>query len=192
MKIYFDNLQQIEKSEFLNKFREHEHMDDGNPKDGMVKQIFEKLQDSNSLNYYLGILNKKGIENLILPQHDHDYIKDGNPDRPVKVGGEKFSTVTRAYIEDYIPNSKFPNCRNKIRELKQKSGFFNKDDSILKADFLFVCSQKEYAHPGPQYDNSHGQNKIYIGNGFHRFVAYSLWVSENGFKPLELYYVGSL
>jgi hypothetical protein len=58
----------------------------------------------------------------------------------------------------------------------------------LKADFLFVCNDKEMAHPN-HYDNTHGEHKIYMGNGFHRFVAYGLWISQNGFQPLELYYV---
>lgn len=73
--------------------------------------------------------------------------------------------------------------------MDQKARFFHTDHLTLKADFLFVCNQRELAHPGNHYDDSHGQHKIYIGNGFHRFVAYGLWKFEYGFKPLELFYV---
>jgi hypothetical protein len=184
MKTYFDGLQPIEKSEFLTKFDEHIKK---RPKiDSTEKQIFQTLQDSASLSYYLGTLNEKGIENLILPHHAVELEPGRDPDRPVKLGGDQFYNVIRNYIENYIPNSRFPKGTKKL--LEQKSRFFN-DNSILKADFLFVCNQKEYAHPENHYDDSHGQNKIYIGNGFHRFVAYGLWISQNGFKPLELYYV---
>lgn len=185
MRIYFDDLQPIEKSESLEEFDKHIK---NRPKiDCTEKQILRELEDCDSLIYYLGALNEKGLENLVLPHNAFEVEPGRKPDRPVKVGGDRFCNVVRAYIEDYIPNSRFPEGTRKI--LEQKRSFFNDDNSILEADFLFVCDQREYAHPGSHYDDSHGPNRIYIGNGFHRFVAYGLWISENGFKPLKSYYV---
>jgi len=188
MKIYFDNLQLIKKSEFFRKFDEHINNRAKTSKlDETESKIFQTLQkNSNSLTFYLGTLNEKGIENLILPHHAVEIENNRNPDRPVKLGGDKFFDVIEAYINHYIPNRRFPIGTGKIQG--QKSRFFNGLTPVLKADFLCVCNQPGYAHPGDHYDDTHGSNKIYICNGFHRFVTYGLWISENGFKPLDLYY----
>ena len=189
MKIYLDNLQSIKASEFFRKFAEHiNNREKENKLDKTESGIFQTLQEnSSSLTFYFGILNRKGIENLILPHHGVEIENNKSPDRPVKLGGDKFSNVIEAYINNYVPNGRFPKGTDKIQG--QKSRFFNNLDPVLKADFLCVCNQREYAHPGDHYDGTHGNNKIYICNGFHRFVAYGLWISKNGFKPLEVYYV---
>ena len=133
-----------------------------------------------------------GKKNLILPHHATEIEHGKDPNMAVKTGGEKFHKVTEDYINNYIPNKRFPNCVKKIQD--SKSRFPDNDNALLKAKFLFVCNHKDYAHPNEEmvhYDTTHeenGENKIYMGNGFHRFVAYGLWISENGFKPLELYY----
>ena len=184
MKIYFNDLRPIRKSEFFSKF--DEHISKRKKPDEMEKIVFQDLKDNSSfLTFYIGMLNEMGIENLILPHHsaEDDGLKD--PDRTVKEGGEKICTVIEDYNNKFIPNKRFPKGTDKIQ--KQKSRFFNNDNSILKADFLAVCNQREWAHRG-HYDITHGNSKIYICNGFHRLVAYGLWICENGFKPLELYY----
>lgn len=190
MKTYFDNLQPLKVSEFFRKFDMHINKRDKVDKN--EKDTFQILKrNSSSLSFYLGILNEMGVENLILPQHDKPLEHGRDPDRPVKVGGERFHKIIKDYRDKYIPNSRFPKCVKKIRD--QQSRFFNNNNNpLLKADFLFVCNHKDFAHPnegGGHYDTTHGGNKIYMGNGFHRFVAYGLWNDKNGFKPLELYYV---
>ena len=186
MKTYFDGLRKVEKSEFLSQF--HMHLENRQKLDPTEEQIFKRLETFESLTCFSGVLNETGKCNLILPHHSVELEPNRNPDRPVKVGGQELQTVIRDYIECYIPNSRFPKCVGKI--YAQQSRFFRDNDSILKAGFLFVSNCKEYAHPGDDhYNNDHGENKIYIGNGFHRFIAYGLWITQNGFKPLEVYYV---
>jgi len=191
MKTYLDNLQPIKELEFFEKFDEHIYKRE--PVDTNEEDTFQILKEnSGSLTFYFGILNEMGIENLILPHHEHKLERGRNPDRAVKKGGEGFHKIIKDYRDNYIPNKRFPACVEKIQE--QQSRFFNNNDPLLEADFLFVCNYKDYAHPnekGEHYDITHeknGENRIYMGNGFHRFVVYGLWISKNGFKPLELYY----
>jgi hypothetical protein len=173
-------MQRIEMSGFLNKYETR--INEREKPDDFEKDVFRELKEADYLICYSTNLNKNGIDNLILPHHATESL----PDRQVKVGGDTFHKVISNYHEDYIPNSKFPICVKKIQE--QQSHFFGENDPVLKADFLFVSNDREFAHPN-HYDNSHGENKIFMGNGFHRLVAYGLWVRQNGFRPLEVYYI---
>ncbi len=183
MKAYFDDLQGIERTEFLKLFGKHvlnhEQLDE------FELGIFCNLVAAKGFQCYQGLLNKKGFAHLILPHHAVELEPGRNPDRPVKGGGDAFSNVVRSYKQDFEPNGRFPSCVGKITA--QQSRFFGADDAVLRAEFLFVSNDKELAHPG-HYNNSHGASKIYIGNGFHRFVACGLWLENHAFKPLEVFY----
>ncbi len=184
MKTYFDNLQEIERAEFLKRFGKHVLNRD--KLDPFELGTFCSLVGVGSLKCYLGALTDTGLDNLILPHHAAAHESGREPDREVKSGGQGFHIVIENYRKNYIPNQRFPESTKKIAS--QQYHFFAAEDSLLRADFLFVSNDKELAHK-EHYDTSHGENKIYIGNGFHRFVAYGLWISQNGFKPLEVYYV---
>ena len=189
---YFNNLQDIESNEYFERFKAHIY--DRNPFDDTELQIFNTLNNnSNSLTFLIGSLNEEGVQNLNLPHRQKEDENDpGDP--PVKLGGNAFYEVVRQYDEEFIPNRRFPKGTCKI--LSQNHCFFDKEDTVLKADFLSICNERELAHPEPDdptlprvhYDDSHGDNKIYINNGFHRLVAYGLWILKNGFRPLEVYF----
>jgi hypothetical protein len=186
MKELFNSLCQIERHEFLHSFQKH--VENRVTIDATEKQIFRSLQNADNLNFYVGALNELGIGSVILPHHAVELEPGKAPDRPVKKGGDSFQNVIRHYDEIYGPNSRFSDCLVKIQRIQ--TYFFNNRDLPMNADFLFVCNQRALAHPGDDhYDASHGDRKLYIGNGFHRFVAYGLWIRKYGFRPLEVHYV---
>ena len=51
-------------------------------------------------------------------------------------------------------------------------------------DLIFTTEHKELNKH--RFEN-HGKGKLYAAN-FHRFAAYGLWVVENGYGPVEIYY----
>jgi hypothetical protein len=187
MKTYFNNLQEFNKPDFMNFFLAH--IQNRETIDITEKQTFDGLQMCNSMRFYFATLNEMGLDNLVVPHHAVELELNKQPDRPVKTGGEAFTKVIRDYSQNYIPNLRFPKCGNKA--LAQQSHFFNAAHSTLQAEFLFISNDRNYAHPG-HYDDSHGEDKIFIGNGFHRFIAYGLWISQYGFKLIEVYYVENM
>jgi hypothetical protein len=190
MKEYFDGLEVIECAEFFGRFRKH--INNRVSEDRHEKDILQGLYDVRGyMRCYLGILKEEGLKHIILPHHTHSPLEHGRePDRPTKLGGECLDKVASDFGERFIPENRFMPCSEKIQALRQREDFFNASDSVFKADFLFVCNRWEYAHPRGDEYRDHGEGKLYIGNGYHRFIAYRLWILENKlFKPLQLHYV---
>src|SRR5262245_46685677 len=112
MKTYFDNVHKIERNGFLVRFGKH--VFDREKLDEFELEIFCNFASAKYLQCYLGNLNERGLDNLVLPHHAIDMDGKSSPDRPVKVDGDKFRKVIRDYQEDYIPNTRFPICTKKI------------------------------------------------------------------------------
>jgi hypothetical protein len=92
---YFDDARNITLEEFLEGYdlhiRQRESL--GIPEDRFEKDNLKKLLaagDALSITCYRGLLNAKGLENLILPHHDHGFPS-------VPPGGERFHDVIRKF-----------------------------------------------------------------------------------------------
>ena len=73
-----------------------------------------------------------------------------------------------------------------------KKTFYNPNSRSFEANFIFISNDREVAHDLTHYDTSHGKDMLFIGNGFHRFVAYGISIEESGFNALEVYCVKKL
>jgi len=189
MKDYLDKLEVIDCNEFFERFRRH--IDSRRSEDRHEREIYQSLYEVRSdMRCCAGVLREESLASIVLPHHTHSPLEHGRkPDRPTKPGGESLDKVARDFGDHFIPENRFPSCSQKIQELKQRNDFFSISDSVFEADFLFVSNHPEYAHPKGVYDD-HGTGKLYIGNGYHRFIAYRLWILENdSFKPLRVHYV---
>lgn len=178
---YLDEKDDINKSEFILKYQNHLGTDTHENK------LFKFHDEAKGLKYFKGYLNQQGFDNLVLPHHDVEHESGRNPDRSVETGGKYFNKVIDDYISNYIPNNRFSDCHNKAFE--QKNCFFKLSDKILRADFLFVTNNKSIAHLTDDYNSYYPETSIFIGNGFHRMIAFGLFICENGFRPLEVFYV---
>lgn len=178
---YLNNRISTTKSKFISRFKNHLRGD------GHEDKLFEFHNTQVGLNYYKGLLNENGFKNLVLPHHAVEHEPGKSPDRPVKTGGEYFTTVIEDYISNYIPNQRFEACYTKA--MKQGDSFFDSEDEYLRADFLFVTNNKNIAHLNADYNSQYPSNCIFIGNGFHRMIAFGIFTNANGFKPLEILYV---
>ncbi len=189
MKECFDELEAIDCAAFLEGFGYH--VANRTSEDRHEKEIYQDLREVRGyMHCYVGVLREESLEHIILPHHTHSPLEHGKePDRPTKPGGESLDKVAGDFEERFIPENRFQSCSQKIQELKQREDFFSTSDSVFEADFLFVSNHPEYAHPRGVYDD-HGAGKLYVGNGYHRFIAYRLRILENdSFKPLRVHYV---
>jgi len=189
MKECFDELKAIECAAFFERFEKH--VSNRTSEDRHEREISRGLHEVRGyMHCYVGVLGEESLKHIILPHHTHGPLEHGRePDRPTKVGGESLIKVASDFRERFIPANRFSPCAEKILGQKQRDDFFNILDSVFEADFLLVSNHPEYAHPRGVYDD-HGTGKLYVGNGYHRFIAYRLWILENNsFKPLRVHYV---
>ena len=78
-------------------------------------------------------------------------------------------------------------CHKKAKS--QRNRFFSKDDLILGADFLFTTNKRQVADLNNDFSDNYPKSSIFIGNGFHRMIAYGLFLKEYGFRPIQVHYV---
>jgi len=178
---YFDDINEIEKEVFITRFNKHVREDDH---ENRLLVCHENLQGAH---YYFGNLNLRGVENLVLPHHAVEHEPGKDPDRSVKTGGKFFNQVIKDYINNYIPNNRFVDCYTKAKS--QNNRFFSKDNLILGADFLFTTNKKDVADLNNGFSDNYPKSSIFIGNGFHRMIAYGLFLKEYGFRPIQVHYV---
>lgn len=158
--------------------------------DTFEKNKYDELLGTPGLEFFKGSIKKEDIEKLVLPWHTGQREPNRDPDIVVKTGGKLFSLVIQDFINNYLPKDRFPKTVKKVLSLKKK--FYQTDSQSFKANFIFISNDREVAHDSTHYDTTHGKDKLFIGNGFHRFVAYGISIEEFGFKPLEVYYVKKL
>ncbi|MEQ9285561.1 MAG: hypothetical protein RIG77_01555 [Cyclobacteriaceae bacterium] len=177
MREYFDQLKQVPKQEFIENF----HLQETDSKrrkqpDGFsLDRIPEHERESH--NYFKGRLNQRGIDNLILPSHIH-------PDRTnvVDSSGQPFNDVIHRFSNEFT----FENSPCAKKAHAQLSHFFDKSKAVQEAEFIYLCNNFNVSHP-KQYSLK-WTNKLFIGGGFHRLIAYGLFIEQNGFSPLKVYY----
>jgi hypothetical protein len=129
--------------------------------------------------YYRATLTEAGFQNLIIAHHKH------GDDLMVSEGGQPLADIVVKYTAKALRNE----CWQKVDRMKviiakevQESG------SIFpKSMTPFVSDVGELAIRGRGHYKQHEPECLYIG-GYHRFAAYGLWVTENRFQPLNLYY----
>lgn len=179
----FDGLKEILKSEFINKFEAHE-LDRTRYNEDFDKYalntIIPGLKIDDRTHYFKGFLNQNGYNNLILPHHNHNETNLIPPD------GSQVLIVLKGFnkLKSPLSNS---DCINKI--LKIKSKIFKPSLDTWNVDFLFLSNNHFLSHPGGNHYGDYGSDKIFIGNGIHRLIAYGLALKEIGtFKPIEIYY----
>jgi hypothetical protein len=189
---YFDDLEIVDKEVMLaewDKHLEYRKSLKGQPgmdtieADDFERKIYGKLNnlEKNKALYYRGLLTRQGYDNLILPHHGHDL-------NLVSAGGQPVEDVIKKY--DLLKSRAavtHPKCIRKIMILEER--FFKQDSDILDAEFI-ILSNNWYLIHEENYDDRHTGNKLYIGNAFHRLVAYGSSI-ENGFRKLRVYFCHS-
>ncbi len=176
---YFEILKEVTKEELIEKFKSHELKRE--PADMYAqKTIIGGLENSNVLSYFKCRLKVEGLNNLILPYHAHNATTTGPQ------WGKEFQGVVADVIS--IPEWANSDCVKKILEIKEN--FFGTPGDFWYPEFLLLSNDKDLVHPGgDHYHANYGRDKLFIGNGFHRLVAYGLALRDiDKFIPLELYY----
>lgn len=181
--------EKVDRTPFEQEFETQVYSRDGGV-DPFEEQKYNELKQIRELEFFTGFIEESDIERLVLPQHDGKVEHGKTPDRVVKVGGESFKKVIIDFLINYIPNQRFPKTVNKVLKLKEL--FFQGHQQRFDANFIYISNDREIAHDLTHYDSSHGYDKLYIGNGFHRFVAYGMSIEEYGFRPLNVYLVKKL
>lgn len=179
MSSLFGLKKEIEKGEFIKRWEDSERKKDeaGNP-DGSAHKNLEQHRQHQGLIYYIVTLTEDGLNNLILPYHNH-------PNNKVSRDGEPFWRIISKY-SGWIEEGLSDDCTQQLCWLKHNIIKFNESEDLVEAEFMFVSHDGELAMSG-YYKKSQGENKLYVGN-FHQFVTYGLWVKENGYKPIKVYY----
>jgi hypothetical protein len=129
--------------------------------------------------YYVANLTEEGYEHLFIAYHVHDTTI-------VSRSGEPLNTIAVKYVGD--KQAEFRECMQKVQSIKnaidtefrQTGQFFQE----LKMPLVSDCP--DLAVSG-HYEKRDDPKSLYVG-GYHRFVAYGVWVLENGFQPLRLFY----
>jgi len=170
--------EEIEKDEFIKRWEDSERKkDEANNTDGSAHENLERHKQYQGLRYYRVTLTEDGLNNLILPYHNH-------PNNKVSQGGEPFWRIISKY-SGWIGEGLYDACVQQLCWLKHNIIKFNESEDLIEAEFMFVSHDGELAMFG--YYNNQGENKLYAGN-FHQFVTYGLWVKENCYKPVKVYY----
>jgi len=177
MRECFNDLNEVSIQEFIENF----HLQETDPErreypDGFSLDRIPEHKDSNH-KYFKGILNEQGISLLVLPSHMHP-----NKTYIVESSGELFQEVIKKFI-DILSKENSP-CFKKAND--QSKYFFNKLKPYQEAEFIYLCNNFNISHP-KQYSEK-WINKLFIGGGFHRLVAYGLFINRHGFSPLKVYY----
>ena len=170
--------EEIEKDEFIKRWEDSESKrDEAGKHDGSAHENLERHRQYQRLIYYRVTLTETGLNNLILPYHNH-------PDNKVNQGGEPFWRIISKY-SDWIEEGLYDACIQQLCWLMFNKMKFNESEGLVEAGFMFVSHDKELAMSG--YYQNHGENKLYVGS-FHQFVTYGLWIKQNGHKPIKIYY----
>lgn len=129
--------------------------------------------------YYRAMLTKEGFQNLVIAYHKH------GGDLMVSEGGQPLADIVEKYTEAL--RNEANECWQKVNRMKaiiaeevQRSG-----NIFPESMTPFVSDTGDLAIHG--HYKQHEPESLYIG-GYHRFAAYGLWVIENNFQPLSLYY----
>jgi len=176
----------ISKIEFLTRFHEQVYDRLGGV-DPYEERKYKELKTLVNLEYFEGFLEKSDLEILILPHHATEIEHGRQPDRVVKAGGHSFYAVINDFLSNYIPDGRFPKTVAKVLDLKTQ--FFKSGSATFDANFIFISNDRTIAHDETHYDASHGRGKLFLGNGFHRLVAYGLAIEQQVFKPLKVHLV---
>lgn len=172
----FESKEEIQKNEFLKNWRESE--------DGTDQFALDNLgqhEDYKGLKYYVVTLAEHRLNNLIIPHHNH-------VNNEVAVGGEPFWDVVSKYSKRFkVQKGGFDDCLQRVCRAMKLIDQSIKLENLLGAKFMFISNGRELAMPGDVHYKDHSKNKLYAGN-FHRFIAYGLWIKENGYQPIKVYY----
>lgn len=173
----FDILYQVDKSDVIKLFSDHEA---NRPvaKDQFAHDRIESLKSIDNIVYHKIKFNESIIDFLMLPHHDHDI-------KIVPPYGKNIADALNLFFEKetQTPNAE---CILKIRSVKEY--FYDNNSNDWTGGFILIGNNKDLAHPGDHYAKS-DKEQYYIFNGFHRVMAYFLKLNETGqFKPLFLYY----
>jgi len=127
MRDFFDQLIEVSKQDFIDKFTLQEtDPNRRNDPDGFsLERILEHQQANHR--YFKGLLTKKGCDNLILPNHIH-------PQGKTIVGGagELFNYVTNYFLTELSKE----NSPCYIKSLEQSKRFFNNSQKYQEAEFI--------------------------------------------------------
>ena len=160
----------IDEKEFLKRFRTQVYNRLGGV-DPTEESKYFKLKEKGNFEYFEGTIEEGQIENLIIPHNAKEIEQDRSPNMVVKVGGESFNKVINDFKTNFITNNRFPKTVKKV--LKFKEQFFETDLKIFDANFIFISNDRKIAHDDKvHYDITHGDGKLYLGNGFNRLIAY--------------------
>ncbi len=171
------NLKEISRDEFLAARLSQECEKDSPDKVAICTLLNHLTQQGQK--YYRATLTKDGIHNLIIAHHKH------GEDLMVSEGGQPLADIVGKYAAEEPHNE----CWQKVAGMKEIiAQEVQKTGGIFPESMMpFVSDVPDLAVKGEGHYREYGPEHLYIG-GYHRFVAYCLWVKENDFQPLRLYY----
>lgn len=175
---YFDELKVISQVEFLQAW-ENSEKNAKHDVDGNAYVRLEKHKQFTRLDYYTGYPTEEGLNQIIINPHNHV----GNEVQP---GGEPFWKIVSKYIPR-VHAGQIDACLDRIYQIRQEiTDLFAGSNEPEKSEYTLghVYNDPNIAMLGC-FD--HGENKLYVGN-YHRFVAYGVWIIENGYRPIKVFY----
>jgi len=171
--------EEIEKNEFIIRWEnsERKRSEAGYP-DGFAYMNLKQHKEYQGVKYYRITLTEDGLNNLVLPYHNH-------PNNKVGQEGEPFWRVISKYSH-WIQAGQSDDCLQRLYWIKRNIIKQNESEDLIEVEFMFASSDRELAMLG-HYVKDHGKNKLYAGN-FHQFVTCGLWIKENRYVPIMAYY----
>lgn len=180
----------VKKDEFIEawrKDREDRKHREPDETDEFDRNHFERhKKDRPNTDYYRVVLTEIGVHGIVLPHHGEDI--------QVVQGGEPIDCALSKHLRDLRSCDGEPSAdeySSKIRGMMQYFSDSDKPEHLLRLGCMFVYDDliftDEHRELNKHRFQDHGKGKLYAAN-FHRFAAYGLWVIENGYKPIEIYY----
>jgi hypothetical protein len=172
----FEKIQEVPKDEFIAVLEQNEREAERfKTRDDTAWKIIDFHRQNSYQTYKLIKLRREGFDRLVMPHHTHD--ADGFP----SIGGDGadfWEVVEKYLVEKARPLQQGQECWGKVHELVRLKTW--------EANPTFVSNDPDFAVKS-HYKRRPGEY-LYAG-GFHRLVAYGVWMKEtNQYPPLTLYY----
>ena len=120
-------------------------------------------------------ISEEDFSNIVLPAHAHQYVNFAHETTLRKLI-DRFKTKLRdSTIND--------TCQDRISHILDHFNSNYSNSSFLQGKFMFMTENLELSV------NENYTKVGYYAGSFHQFAAYALWIVNNTFKPLRLYFI---
>ncbi|MHB0977709.1 MAG: hypothetical protein ACYC1U_11075 [Candidatus Aquicultorales bacterium] len=164
---FLRNPKPVMKSVFLENYMSHETKD-GKADLFPLERMIPFHEASNDVSYWNGQLLPGAFDALLIAYHTHDGIT-------VSEEGEPFWSVVGRF-DDLIAKGSGNQCIEKVRNLERSHSEAWESGNM---DFLFFSDDPDLAHLGHFKNRNATSGHLFMGCGFHRLIAYGLWLRTN-------------